>query len=169
MSCGDLISKQGTRIVISVMAASMTSPNHLICIWSSWSYSHENGPLQSSTSVSSSHHAKMWWVNHAIFGLIRNAMSYSITRWNMTIFWRADFELYHFKSKICFFYKHIFSPNTVCQGQSLPLNFAPAEKYSSIFCFASIIKTKGAFFNQTNEFISYNMYTVAMDTTTKPF
>ena len=101
--------------------------------WSSWSYSHENGPLRSSTSVSSSHQAKMWGVNHAIFGIIRNAMSYSITRWNMTIFWRANFMLYHFKSKICFFYKHIFSPNTVCQGQSLPLNFAPAEKYSSIF------------------------------------
>ena len=72
-------------------------------IWYSWSYSHENGPLRSSTSVASSHHAKMWGVNHAIFGIIRNAMSYSITRWNMTIFWRANFMLNHFKSKICFF------------------------------------------------------------------
>ena len=55
-------------------------------IWSSWSYSHENGPLRSDTSVSSSHHAKMWGVNHAIFGIIRNAMSYSITRQNVTFF-----------------------------------------------------------------------------------
>ena len=133
---------------------------------SSWSHSHENGPLRSSKSVSSSHHAKMWGVNHAIFGIIGNAMSYSMTRWNMTIFWRDDFVLYHFKSM--FFNKHIFSPKN-SQGQSLPLNFAPAKNivpYS--ICFASIIKAKEAFFNKTNEIISYNMYTVAMDTTTNP-
>ena len=62
-------------------------------IWSSWIYSHENGPLRSNTSVSSS-----------IFYLL-----------------------------------------------------------------ASIIKATEAFFNKTNKLISYNMYAVAMDTTTKPF
>ena len=36
-------------------------------------------------------------------------------------------------------------------------------------CFASIIKAKEAFFNKTNEIISYNMYTYAMDTTSEPF
>ena len=35
--------------------------------------------------------------------------------------------------------------------------------------FASIIKAKEAFLKKTDEIISYNMYTVAMDTTTKPF
>ena len=30
------------------------------------------------------------------------------------------------------------------------------------------MKAKEAFFNKTNDIISYNMYTVAMDTTTKP-
>ena len=139
-------------------------------IWSSWSYSHENGPLRSSTSVSISHYAKMWGVNHAIFGIIRNAMSYSITRWNMTIFWRANFMLYHFNSKICFFI-NIYFHQTQSAGANryqwtlLPLkNIVP---YS--ICFASIIKAKEAFFNKTNEIISYNMHAVAMDTTTKPF
>ena len=139
-----------------------------VSLWSSWSYSHENGPLRSSTSVSSSHHAKMWGVNPAIFGLIRNAMSYSITRWNMTIFWRADFVLYHFKSKIfinIYFHQTQFA-RANCYHWTLPplKNIVP---YS--ICFASIIKAKAAFFNKTNEIISYNMYTVAMDTTTKPF
>ena len=139
-------------------------------IWSSWSYSHENGPLRSRTSVSISHHAKMWGVNHAIFGIIRNAMSYSITRWNMTIFWRANFMLYHFESKICFFI-NIYFHQTQSAGANryqwtlLPLkNIGP---YS--ICIASIIKAKEAFFNKTNEIISYKMHAVAMDTTTKPF
>ena len=35
-------------------------------------------------------------------------------------------------------------------------------------CFASIIKAKWAFFNKTNEIISHNMHTVAMDTTPNP-
>ena len=52
----------------------------------SLSYSHENGPLRSNTSVSSYHHAKMRGVNQAIFGIIRNPMSNSITRWNVTNF-----------------------------------------------------------------------------------
>ena len=77
----------------------------------------------------------MWGVNHTIFGIIRNAMSYNITRWNVTIFWRADFVLYHFKSKSCFFIDIYFH-----QTQSV---------------------------NKTDQIISYNMYTVAMDTTTK--
>ena len=67
------------------------------CIRSSWSYSHENYPFWDNTLDSSSHHAKMWGVNHAIFGIIRHAMSCSITEWNRKIFWRADFVPCHFK------------------------------------------------------------------------
>ena len=139
-------------------------------IRSSWSYSHENGPLRSSTSVSSSHHAKMWGVNHAIFGIIRNAMSYSITRWNMTIFWRANFMLYHFKSKICFFINIYFHQTQSARANRYHWILPPLKNivpYS--ICFASIIRAKEAFFNKTNEIISYNMHAVAMDTTTKPF
>ena len=139
-------------------------------IWSSWSYSHENGPLRSSTSVSSSHHAKMWGVNHAIFGIIRNAMSYSITRWNMAIFWRANFMQYHFKSKICFFINIYFHQTQSARTNRYHWTLPPLKNivpYS--ICFASIIKAKEAFFKKTNEIISYNMYMVAMDTTTKPF
>ena len=59
-------------------------------IWSSMrassSYSRENYPVWNSISDSNSNHANMWGVNHAIFGIIRNAISYSITEWNMTIF-----------------------------------------------------------------------------------
>ena len=141
-----------------------------ITIWSSWSYSHENGPLRSSTSVSSSHHAKMWGVNHAIFGIIRNAMSYSVTRWNMTTFWRANFMLYHFKSKICSFINIYFHQTQSARGNRYHWTLPPLKNivpYS--ICFASIIRTKEAFFNKTNEIISYNMHAVAMDTTTKPF
>ena len=139
-------------------------------IWSSWSYSHENGPLRSSTSVSSSHHAKMWGVNHAIFGIIRNAMSYSITRWNMTILWRANFMLYHFKSKICFFINIYFHQTQFARANRYHWTLPPLKNivpYS--ISFASIIRAKEAFFNKTNEIISYNMHAVAMDTTTKPF
>ena len=139
-------------------------------IWSSWSYSHENGPLRSSTSVFSSHHAKMWGVNHAIFGIIRNAMSYSITRWNMTTFWRANFMLYHFKSKICSFINIYFHQTQSARANRYHWTLPPLKNivpYS--ICFASIIRAKEAFFNKTNEIISYNMHAVAMDTTTKPF
>ena len=139
-------------------------------LWSSWSYSHENGPLRSSTSVSSSHHAKMWEVNHAIFGIIRNAMSYSITRWNMTTFWRANFMLYHFKSKICSFINIYFHQTQSARANRYHWTLPPLKNivpYS--ICFASIIRAKEAFFNKTNEIISYNMHAVAMDTTTKPF
>ena len=132
-------------------------------IWSSWSYSHENGPLRSSTSVSSSHHAKMWGVNHAIFGIIRNAMSYSITRWNMTTFWRANFMLYHFKSKICSFINIYFHQTQSARANRYHWTLPPLKNivpYS--ICFASIIRAKEAFFNKTNEIISYNMHAVAL-------
>ena len=139
-------------------------------IWSSWSYSRENGPLRSNTSTSSSHHAKMWGVNHAIFGIIRNAMSYSITRWNMTIFWRAGFVPYHFKSKSCFLINIYFHQTQSARVNRYHWTLTPLENIVPYFiCFASIIKAKEAFFNKTDEIISYNMYTVAMDTTTKPF
>ena len=154
--------------VISVITATRTTATSNK--WSSWSYSHENGPLRSSTSVSSSHHAKMWGVNHAIFGIIRNAMSYSITRWNMTIFWRANFMLYHFKSKICFFINIYFHQTQSARANRYHWTLPPLKNivpYS--ICFASIIRAKEAFFNKTNEIISYNMHAVAMDTTTKPF
>ena len=74
-------------------------------------------------------------------------------------------------SQFIFFHEYIFSTNTVCQGQSLPLNFAPAEKYSSIFyLFCVDYKGKrGLLKKKADEIISLNMYTVAMDTTTKPF
>ena len=50
------------------------------------------------------------------------------------------------------------------------INFDALHQLLYLFiCFASIIKAKEAFFNKTDEIISYNMYTVAMDTTTKPF
>ena len=139
-------------------------------LWSSWSYSHGNGPLRSSTSVSSSHYARMWGVNHAIFGIIRNAMSYSMIRWNMTIFWRADFVLYHFKSKICFFINIYFHQTQSARANRYHLTLPPLKNivpYS--ICFASIIKAKEAFFHKANKIISDNMYAVAMDTTTKPF
>ena len=118
-------------------------------IWSSWSYSHENGPLRSSTSVSSSHHAKMWGVNHAIFGIIRNAMSYSINRWNMTTFWRANFMLYHFKSKICSFINIYFHQTQSARANRYHWTLPPLKNivpYS--ICFASIIRAKEAFFNK---------------------
>ena len=103
-------------------------------IGSSWSYSRENGPLRSNTSTSSSHHAKMWGVDYAIFGIIRNAMSCGITRWNVTIFWRADFVSYHFKSKSCFFINIYFHQTESDRANryhwTLP---PPPEKYSSIF------------------------------------
>ena len=141
-----------------------------MCIWSSWSYSRENGPLRSNTSTSSSHHAKMWGVNHAIFGIIRNAMSYSITRWNVTVFWRADFVPYHFKSKSCFFINIYFHQTQSARANRYHWTLPPLKNIVPYFiCFASIIKAKEAFFNKTDEIISYNMYTVAMDTTTKPF
>ena len=35
-------------------------------------------------------------------------------------------------------------------------------------CFVSIIKLAGAFFNKANETIARNMYTVAIDTKSKP-
>ena len=139
-------------------------------IWSSWSYSRENRPLRSNTSTSSSHHAKMWGVNHAIFGIIRNAMSYSITRWNVTVFWRPDFVPYHFKSKSCFFINIYFHQTQSARANRYHWTLPPLKNIVPYFiCFASIIKAKEAFFNKTDEIISYNMYTVAMDTTTKPF
>ena len=139
-------------------------------IWSSWSYSHENGPLRSNTSVCSSHHAKMWGVNHAIFGIIRIAMSHSITRWNVTIFWRADFVPCHFKWKSRFFINLYFHQTQSTRANRYYWTLSPLRNtvpYS--ICFASIIKAKEAFFNKTSEIISYNMYRVAMDTTTKTF
>ena len=137
---------------------------------SSWSYSRENGPLRSNTSTSSSHHAKMWGVDHAIFGIIRNAMSCSITRWNVTIFWRDDFVSYHFKSKSCFFINIYFHQTQSDRANHYHWTLPPLENIVPYFiCFAFIIKAKEAFFNKTDQIISYNMYTVAMDTTTKPF
>ena len=137
---------------------------------SSWSYSRENGPLRSNTSTSSSHHAKMWGVDYAIFGIIENAISCSITRWNVTIFWRADFVSYHFKSKSCFFINIYFHQTQSDRANRYHWTLPPLKNIVPYFiCFASIIKAKEAFFNKTNEIISYNMYTVAMDTTTKPF
>ena len=139
-------------------------------IWSSWSYSRENGPLRSNTSTSSSHHAKMWGVNHAIFGIIRNAMSYSITRWDVTVFWRADFVPYHLKSKSCFFINIYFHQTQSARANRYHWTLPALENIVPYFiCFASMIKAKKAFFNKTDEIISYNMYTVAMDTTTKHF
>ena len=142
----------------------------VILIWSSWSYSRENGPLRSNTSTSSSHHPKMWGVDYAIFGIIQNAMSCSITRWNVTIFWRADFVSYHFKSKSCFFITIYFHQTQSDRANRYHWTLPPLKNIVPYFiCFASIIKAKEAFFNKTNEIISYNMYTVAMDTTTTPF
>ena len=139
-------------------------------IWSSWSYSRENGPLRRNTSTSSSHHAKMWGVDYAIFGIIRNAMSCSITRWNVTIFWRADFVSYHFKSKSCFFINIYFHQTQSDRANRYHWTLPPLKnKVPYFICFASIIKAKEAFFNKTDEIISYNMHTVAMDTATKPF
>ena len=130
-------------------------------IWSSWSYSRENGPLRSNTSTSSSHHAKMWGVDYAIFGIIRNAMSCSITRWNVTIFWRADFVSYHFKSKSCFFINIYFHQTQSDRANRYHWTLPPLKNIVPYFiCFASIIKAKEAFFNKTDEIISYNMYTV---------
>ena len=143
-----------------------------IVLRSSWSYSRENGPLRSNTSTSSSHHAKMWGVDHAIFGIIRNAMSCSLTRWNVPIFWQADFVSYHFKSKSCFFINTCvyFHKTQSDRANRYHWTLPPLKNIVPYFiCFASIIKAKEAFFNKTDEIISYNMYTVAMDTTTKPF
>ena len=138
-------------------------------IWSSWSYSRENGPLRSNTSTSSSHHAKLWGVDYAIFGIIRNAMSCSITRWNVTIFWRADFVSYHFKSKSCFFINIYFHQTQSDRANRYHWTLPPLKNIVPYFiCVASIIKAKEAIFNKTDENISYNMHTVAMDTTTKP-
>ena len=139
-------------------------------MWSSWSYSRENGLLRSNTSTSSSHHAKMWGVDYAIFGIIRNAMSCRITRLNVTIFWRADFVSYHFKSKSFFFINIYFHQTQSDRADRYHWTLPPPKNIVPYFiCFASIIKAKEASFNKTDEIISYNMYTVAMDTTTKPF
>ena len=57
-----------------------------------------------------------------------------------------------------------FLPNTTSRGHSLLLNFASLENvvpYST--CFASIIKTKEAFSNESIKIISHNMYTIIMD------
>ena len=153
-----------------MQAASEGRNGRVGSIWSSWSYSRENGPLRSNTSTSSSHHAKMRGVDYAIFGIIQNAMSCSITRWNVTIFWRADFVSYHFKSKSCFFINIYFHQTQSDRANRYHWTLPPLKNIVPYFiCFASIIKAKEAFFNKTNEIISYNMYTVAMDTTTKPF
>ena len=118
-------------------------------IWSSWSYSRENGPLRSNTSTSSSHHAKMWGVDYAIFGIIQNAMSCSITRWNVTIFWRADFVSYHFKSKSCFFINIYFHQTQSDRANRYHWTLPPLKNIVPYFiCFASIIKAKEAFFNK---------------------
>ena len=86
-----------TRRIIRGIALYILHIAYVYHIWPFWSYSPENGPLRSNTSYSIYIHGTMWGVNDAIFGIIRNATSHTILRWNLTILWQANFVPRHFK------------------------------------------------------------------------
>ena len=96
-------------------------------------------------------------------------MSCCITRWNMTIFDGLILCHVTLSKKSCFFINIFFHQTQPARANCYYWTLPPLKNivpYS--ICFASIIKAKEAFFNETNEIISHNMYTTAMGTTPKP-